>query len=255
VALALTLALPASAARADVSLDPAIANQGTALVIEVDALAQDGQPASALSFTLPRGMRVDTSAAPKAAQTIGFGRFVEDVSGFLAPGGTSQLSWSIAAYLGKPVKRNDVASVRLVSSLLGANDVAALLSPALGVSVPQTVTTTARLRRGSSGIELLMSELPVTFAVAPPAMVSPSRLELSLSAVRRVRENFVRRYKVRTPSGYEIRRIRDHRLISHDLFRAPRRCGTSWSSSLRVTYAGGATRRSTATFPCQKTQL
>ena len=198
---------------------------------------------------------MDTAAAPQADEAIGFGRFVEDVSGFLAPGGTSQVSWSIATYLGKPVKRGDLASVRLVATLLGADDVATLLAPALGTTVPQSVTTTARLVRGSSGVELRLSELPVTLAIAPPAMGSPSSLDLSISAVRRVRENFVRRYKIRTASGYEIRRIRDHRLIAHHLFTAPRRCVSSWAFSIRVTYAGGESKRSAGTFPCQNSVL
>jgi hypothetical protein len=68
--------------------------------------------------------------------------------------------------------------------------------------------------------------------------------------VRRTRENFVRRIKIPDGSGgYRIRKVPDHRLVGHDLFRAPRTCGGSWSYELRVGFPG-ATKRSVGRVPC-----
>ena len=72
------------------------------------------------------------------------------------------------------------------------------------------------------------------------------------SAVRRTRQSFVRRVRVRTPSGYEIRRIRDHRLIAHHLWRTPERCGGSSPYELRVSFPDGV-RRTTGRMECTQT--
>jgi hypothetical protein len=254
---------------APLSFDPNIAAQGTALVIAADdtALTRDGQWAGSLVFALPRGTRLDPASrrlrctAAQAARgtcplesRIGFGRFVVDVAGFLLPGGDTQLTWSVVAYLGTPVQRGDPASVVLSSTLLGADSVAALLAPSLGTSVPSFATTTGRLVRrasGAYGLELRFTELPAALQVAAPITAKPTHLELSISAVRRTRQNFFHRIRVRTPSGYVIQKIRDHRLVGHDLLRAPRSCGTSWPYELRVGFPGGV-QRTTGRFPCTK---
>jgi len=254
---------------APLSLDPNIAAQGTALVVAADetVLWRNGEWAGSLVFALPRGTRLDPAArrerctATQAARAtcpqdsvIGFGRYVADVSGFLMPGGDTQLIWSLAAYLGPPARRGDAASVMVSSTLLSADSFAALLAPALGTSVPTVATTTGRLvrrRSGAYGLELRFTQLPATLRVAAPITAKPTRLELSLSAVRRIRQNFIRRYKIRTLSGYEIKKIPDHRLVGHDLLRTPRSCRSSWPYELRVGFPDGV-RRSTGTFPCTK---
>jgi hypothetical protein len=270
--LALTFAAGATGVRAQtvgpVAFDPNNAALGTALVLGVDgtALSSEGAPATSLTVALPRGMRVDTAARSllcdrgQAARgtcplesRIGFGRYVLAVDGFV-PDGRTELTWSLDAYLGTPAQRGDVASVVISAALLGANDVAALLEPALGTTVPTTATTIGRLvrrRSGAYGFELRFPGLPARLQVAAPATATPARLELSLSAVRRTRKNFIRRYKVRTPSGYEIRKIRDHRLVGHELFRTPRTCSGSWPVELRVGFPGGP-QRSAARVACAK---
>jgi hypothetical protein len=138
-----------------------------------------------------------------------------------------------------------VASVVLTGRLLAADSVATLLEPALGISVPRTVTAAGRLlrrRSGAYGIEVHFAKLPVYLNPAAPIEAPPNRLELALSAVRRIRQDFVRRIRVRTLSGYEIRRIHDHRLLGHQLLRAPRRCKRSWPSEIRVGFRGGLQR-------------
>jgi hypothetical protein len=250
-------------------LDPNIAGQGTALVVAADdsLLARDGQWPDSLVFALARGTRLDPASrrlrctAAQAARgtcplesQIGFGRYVVDVSGFLDPGGDTQLTWALTAYLGMPARKGDPAAVVLSSTLLSADSFAALLAPSLGTTVPTVATTTGRLvRRGSGayGLELRFTQLPAELQVAAPIAAKPTRLELSLSAVRRTRQNFVRRYKVRTLSGYEIRKVADHRLVGHDLLRTPRRCRSSWPYELRVGFADGV-QRTTGTFPCTK---
>ena len=261
------LSAPAAGALAQAAgplvFDPSVADQGTALVVAVDGtmLASDGQSPSSITFALPRGMRVDTAsrkqlcgrdAAARAAcpqdSRIGFGRYVLNVGGFLVPGGQTQLSWSIDAYLGRPVQHGDAASVVLSATLV---------EPAIGTSVPRAVTTTGRLVRrasGAYGLELRFPQPPAQLAVAAPITATPARLELALSAVRRVRQNFVHRIKVRTPSGYAIQKIRDHRLVGHDLLRAPPRCGGSWPYALRIGFPSGV-RRTTGRVACAKTLI
>jgi hypothetical protein len=236
-----------------VSLDPALANQGTALVIGIDAPPSTG----AIAVRLPKGTHTNTKSRTKLCSSsdaargacppeskIGFGRYVVGVAGYLNPGGQTQLTWSIDAFLGRPVKRGDIASVVLSAKLLGAESVATLLTPEIGKSVPTAGTMQARLRKGP---ELRVPGVPIQFAVGPPTTVTPLRFELNLSAVRRTRQDFIRKIKVPTLSGgYEIRKVKDHRLVGHNLFRTPERCSGTWSYELTV----GA-KRSTGRIPCQ----
>jgi hypothetical protein len=237
-----------------VSLDPGVAGQGTALLVAADAtvLSPGGRSPGSITIALPRGTRLDTAArrplcgagqavCPESSR-IGFGRFIVTVRGYLLGAGETQLAWALSAFLAEPSKRGDAASVVLSSTLLGADSVGQLLAPALGTPVPVTATSSGRLVRRRSGIELRLPKLPVDLAVTAPVTASPARLELALSAVRRTRQNFVRRFKVRTPSGFQVRRIRDHRLVGHDLLRAPRTCGGSWPYELRVAFPDGVQR-------------
>jgi hypothetical protein len=275
VCLVLTLSAGVADARAQfgatppLALDPSVARQGTALLVAADEslLSSNGQSADSISFALARGMRVDSasrarlcgrnqaarSACPLASR-IGFGRFIVAVRGYALGEGETELMWSIDAYLGKPLRRGDAASVVLTSKLLGAGSVAALLEPALGTRVPITATTIGRVVRrasGAYGIELRFPELPVRLDVAAPITATPARLELALSAVRRTRQDFIRRIRVRTLSGYEVREIRDHRLIGHHLLRAPRSCNGSWPSELRVGFPGRV-KRTRSRIDCSK---
>jgi hypothetical protein len=238
-----------------VALDPAVARQGTTLVLGLDAPPATG----AIAVRMPKGTHTNTnsrtrlcSSADAARRTcppeskVGFGRYVVDVAGYLNPGGDTQLTWSIDAFLGHPVKRGDIASVVLSAKLLGADSVATLLTPEIGTSVPAAATTKARLRKGP---ELYVPGVPIHFSVAPPTTVTPLRFELNLSAVRRTRQDFIRKIKVPSLSGgYEIRRVKDHRLIGHNLFRTPERCSGTWSYELTV-----GSKRSKGRIPCQAT--
>jgi hypothetical protein len=267
------LSAPVAAARAQsaapISFDPDIARQATALVLAVDgtALSPDGQAPTSITAAMPRGTRADASAVKQlcsraqaargacpAASRIGFGRYVVTVTGFLAPGGQTQLTWAIDAFLGTRARSSDVASVVLAAKLLGADNVNTLLAPALGTSVPGAATSTGRLIRraaGKYGIELVLPGLPVDFQVPSPAAVAPARLELNLSAVRRTRQDFIRRYRIRTLSGYVIKKVRDHRLIGHALLRTPRSCGASWPYELRIAFPDGV-QRTAGRFACTK---
>ncbi|HEX6712172.1 MAG TPA: hypothetical protein VF066_02265 [Thermoleophilaceae bacterium] len=261
--------LSAPALAAPVALDPSVAGQGTTLLIAADAssLTSGGQSADAMTVALDRGMRFDKtsrvqlcsrSAARRAAcpleSRIGFGRYLVAVRGYLLGAGDAQLTWSLDAYLGEPLRARDPASVVVIANLLGADSVGALLEPALGTSVPRRTTTLARVvqaRSGAYGVELQFPKLPVQFGVAAPATATPTTLELALSAVRRTREDFVRRFKIRTLDGYEVRKVRDHRLVGHHLFRTPRSCAGSWRSELRVGFPDGV-KRSASAIACTK---
>ena len=254
---------------APISLDPSAARQGTALLVAADEslLSWNRQSADSISFALARGMRVDSAARERlcgrdqaarsacpASSRIGFGRFIVAVRGFMLGSGETELMWSIDAYLGKPLRRGDAASVVLIGQLLGAGSVPVLVAPALGTSVPSTVTTVGRLVRrasGAYGIELRFAKLPVQLDVAAPITATPARLELSLSAVRRIRQNFIRRIRVRTLAGYEIRKIPDHRLIGHHLLRTPGSCNGSWPSELRVGFPG-LVKRTASRIACSR---
>ena len=229
--------------------------QGTTLVLGLDAPPATG----AIVVRMPKGTHTDTNSRTKLCSSsdaargtcppeskVGFGRYVVDVAGYLDPGGDTQVTWSIDAFLGHPVKRGDIASVVLSAKLLGADSVATLLTPEIGMSVPAIATTKARLRKGP---ELYVPGVPIHFSAAPPTTVTPLRFELNLSAVRRTRQDFIRKIKVPSLSGgYEIRRVKDHRLIGHNLFRTPERCSGTWSYELTV-----AAKRSTGRIPCQAT--
>ena len=271
--LGLTLSAGAGGAPAQLGLplgfDPSVARQGTTLLVRADEslLSQNGRPADSVTFGLPHGMRVDTasrqelcqrrqaarSACPESSR-IGFGRFGLAVRGYLPDGGEAELVWALDAYLGEPERRGDAASVMLTGRLLGADTVAALLAPSLHTNVPSVATTVGRLVRASSGkygVELQFAKLPVQLEVVAPITATPRRLELSLGAVRRIRQNFTRRFKIRTPSGYEIRKIPDHRLIGHYLFRTPPSCRGSWPSEVRARFAG-VEKRTTRRITCFK---
>jgi hypothetical protein len=267
VALTLSTGVAGALAATPLSLDPNTPDQDTALLVTADesVLSPNGRSAESIALFLARGMRVDSAARARlcerdeaarsacpAASRVGFGRFLVAVRGYALGGGEAELAWSIDAYLGKPLRRGDAASVVLTAKLLGASSVAALLAPVLGASVPSTSTTVGRLVQrasGAYGVELRFAKLPVHLDVAAPITATPAGLELTLSAVRRVRQDFFRRIKVRTPSGSEVRKIRDHRLIGHYLFRTPRSCNGSWPSEVRVG-ASGAVRRTKSPIAC-----
>lgn len=240
-------------------LDPTVAGEGTTLLIELDAarLASGGRPAQSLVALLPRGMRLDLRARSArctraqarakrcpAASRVGFGRLAVAISGFLAPGGESELAWSIGAFLGEPARAGDPGSLVLRYELLGADRVAQLLAPALE-AVPQTVTVaTGRVRRssGSFGLELEIPGLPTTVRARTPTTTKPASLELTIGAVRRIRRDFVHRVVVRTLDGRRTEHIPDHELVGHHLLRTPSRCRGTWASELRIVFPGATTR-------------
>jgi hypothetical protein len=251
------------------AFDPSVAHQGTALLVTADesVLAPNGQRANSIAVALARGMQVDPAAreelcqAAKAARSgcpelsrIGFGRFGVAVRGYTFGGGETELTWAVDAFLGEAQRRGDIATVVLTARLLGADSVNALLAPQLAASIPSTTTTVGRLIRRTSGrygIELQFPKLPVKLDVAAPMTAVPARLELTLSAVRRTRQNFIRHIKIRTPSGSEIRNVHDHRLIGHYLFRTPASCNGSWPSELRVGLPNGV-KRTTGRITCAR---
>lgn len=243
-----------------------MAGGGTTLLLGVDAaaLSSGGKAATSLVAALPRGMRLDTRSRERlcsraqadrrqcpAASRIGFGRMAVAVTGFLAPGGETELAWSIEAYLGPATRSSDAASIVLRSELLGADTAFQLLAPVLEAQPPAVSVTTGRavrLASGRFGLELRFSALPGAVRVRAPAVAAPTRLELSLGAVRRVRQPFVRRLRVRTPSGYRTQEIPDHRLVGYDLLRTPGSCGASWPSELRLGFPGRVTRAPASLF-------
>jgi hypothetical protein len=196
------------------------------------------------------------SACPEPSR-IGFGRFTLDVRGYEMASGQTEVSYAMDAYLGKPQRRGDVASVVLIGRLLGADLISTLLAPALGTSFPASTNTVGRLVRKTSGrygIELQFGALPVRAAVAAPATAMPSRFELTLTAVRRVRQDFIRRIEVPTPTGYEVRKIHDHRLVGKYLLRTPESCNGSWPSEVQVGLTGRV-ERTASRIACTQAQL
>lgn len=267
----LTLLLAAGRAPAQspgpMDLDPSAAGQGTTLLVTVDGglLTSGGQAATGVGFALPQGMQVDTRAraqlcssaqakrlrCPKRSR-IGFGRVVTHVTGFLSPGGETDVSWSIDAYLGMPLQPSDAASIVLRAKLLGADRVAQLLEPALGSAVPALTTVSGRVvrrRPGRYGLEATFPVWPGELSVPASMTATPTRLELALGAVRRTRQDFVRHVRVRTPGGYRTREVPDHRLVGYDLFQTPPRCGGSWAYELRMVFASGV-KRTGGRFTC-----
>lgn len=260
--LALAVTAPGAAAQtsAPLQLDPQARGEGTTLLIGIDgpALSRRGTLPTSLTLALPRGMRVDTRAreqlcrrdqaararCPKASR-VGFGRQVTAVSGYLSPGGETNVAWSVTAYLGTRVKPADVASIVLRADLLGSDRVDQLLRPFLTARVPSVSVTTARLvpkGSGPYGLEARFAGLPGELRVPASMTASPTRLDLAIGALRRVRQNFVRLVKVRTLTGHRTDRIPDHTLVGYDLLRNPQRCSGGWPWELKVGFAGGVTR-------------
>lgn len=253
-------------------LDPLNAGVGTTLLVGIDgaSLSSGGTTPSSIVIALPRGMRLDSRASARlcsgeqlsrgicpAASKIGFGRVVESVTGFLAPGGDTEVSWAISAHLGVPAGPADEASILLRAQLLGADRVDQLLAPALGTAVPHVSFVRGRVVRrsaGSYGLELRFTGFPGLLSVPGTVAAAPTRFELALGAVRRVREEFTRHVRVRTLSGYTTREIRDHRLVGHDLLRNPGTCRSSWPGELRIGFPGGV-RRTTARIGCTSEPL
>lgn len=251
-----------SATAQQVTLDPSASRQGTTVVLGADAslLSPGNESARSLSLAFARGLRIDPvsreqlctaraaagGTCPETAR-IGFGRFGLTVRGYEPGVAETEVAWAIDAYLGAPQRPGDAASVVLIGKLLGADLVGALLTPSLGTTVPATTTAFGRLVRHASGrygVELRFDRLPVQLDVKPPITAAPTRLDLSLGAFRRIRQNFTRRIKIRTPTGYEVRKIRDHRLVGHYLFRTPATCNGSWPAALAVGFAGHVSRTS-----------
>jgi hypothetical protein len=248
-------------------LDPAVANQGTSLLFALDAggLVSGGRRAESTVISLARGMRFDARSREKTcsrsqasgggcpkASKIGFGRSVVTVTGFLAPGGETEVAWSIGAYLGKPERPGDLASIRLRSELLGADRVDQLLAPLLGSSPPRVSASTARVTPPPStdhGPQIRFGTLPGEVKVPASITARPTHFDLALTAARRVRENFTRHVRVRTLSGYRTEAIPDHRLVGHELLRNPSSCRSRWRLELRSEFPGGA-RRSASDVIC-----
>ena len=253
-------------------VDPLNAGAGATLLVGIDgpSLSSGGATPSSMVIALPRGTRLDPSAAARlcsaaqlargacpAASKVGFGRVVESVAGFLAPGGDTEVSWSISAYLGVPAAPADEASILLRAQLLGADRVDQLLAPALGTVVPHVSLVRGRVVRrsaGSYGLELRFTGFPGLLTVPGTVTAAPTRLELALGAVRRVREEFTRHIRVRTLRGYTTREIRDHRLVGHDLLRNPGTCRTSWPGELRIGFPDGV-RTTAARISCTSEPL
>jgi len=216
-------------------------------------------------IALPAGVRLDARAAARlcsraqaargtcpAASKVGFGRLVESVTGFLAPGGETEVAWSIGAYLGTPAGPADAASVLLRAELLAAGRVDQLLVPALGTPVPHVSLVRGRVVRRSAGpygLELRFTGFPGLLGVTGTMAVAPTRLELALGAVRRVRREFTRHVRVRTLAGYRTREIRDHRLVGYELLRNPATCRSSWPAELRIGFPAGV-QRTAARISC-----
>jgi hypothetical protein len=268
LAVVLVSAGSSAAQAAPVALEPNAAGQGTTVVLSADpsVLSPGGQPGRSISLTFGRGMAVDATSREQLckrseaasggcpdASRIGFGRYAMKLRGYEAGGSESELAWAIDAYLGEPQRRGDVASVVLISKLLGADLVGALLAPSIGTTVPATATSSGRLvrRSGRYSFDLRFDELPAQVGVAAPVTATPASLDLSLGAARQLRQNFVRRFKIRTPSGFEIRKVRDHRLVGHYLFRTPSSCNGSWPAELAVEI-GGRVKRTSAPIACTK---
>ena len=185
-----------------------------------------------------------------AASKVGFGRVVQTVTGYLAPGGETELAWTVTAFLARPERSADPAAIVLRAALLGADRVDQLLAPSLGGSVPRSSVVSGRVVRGSSGLELRFGQFPGAAQVAGARDRGDDQLRPSRSArFGGCARTFVRRVRVRTLSGFQHAGDPDHRLVGYELLRNPDRCGGSWSAELRLGFPSGL-RRSAVSIPC-----
>jgi hypothetical protein len=261
-ALAVLALLACAAYGAAVSLTPAITNAANELSIDVNPskLVPSGESPDAISLELPRGIKLDVKArktvctaaqaaadaCPSAAQ-IGFGHSVVHLTGYLHPGGATDVLTYIKAYLGQPVFLGDPASIVLRVQLLGVTRVVQALQQNFGFTLQTSQTITARvikLGSGPYGLEVQLTGIPGGLSLPPlvAAFVTPTwtRFKLQIGAVLAKRVNFIRTFTVPTVSGgTKTIRIPDHMLVLHYLLSDPPACHLAWPFRLQVGFPAG----------------
>ena len=128
-------------------------------------------------------------------------------------GGQAELTWALTPSWGRRAGAGTRRPSSLTGKLLGARQRRRVPRDRRSApSVPSTATAVGRLvrrRSGAYGVELALREAARRARRrarrSPPR---PTRLELALSAVRRTREDFVRRIEVTTLDGTEVRKVK-----------------------------------------------
>jgi hypothetical protein len=259
---------------AAVSLTPAITNAPNELSIDVNPskLVPSGQSPDAIAFLLPRGIALDlksrkamcsptqaaANACPAPAQ-IGFGHTVVHVTGYLHPGGATDVLTYIKAYLGRPVFLGDPASIVFEVQLLGVTRVVQALQQNFGFTLQTKQTITARVFKPSSGpygLEVQLTGIPGGLTLPPlvAEFVTPTwtRFKLQIGAVLAKRVNFTRTFTVPTVNGgTHTIRIPDHMLVLHYLLSDPPTCHSTWPFRLQVGFPAG-TRTVSFEARCRK---
>jgi hypothetical protein len=250
---------------------PAETHHGSILLADIDpsALTAHQDSPSSIAFELPRGVRLDTrarkrecSAAEAAAiqcpaeSKVGEGNAVTRLSGYLFPGGqTDGVAW-IEEFLGVPVQAGDPASLVLQIEWLGLDPARNAVAQVFGTQLPRRATVTGRIvpiASGPFGLELRFDALPGGLSVPRPLSAQVIRLKLSFGAVRRQRQNFTRKIRVRTVNGgTQTQRIHDHRLLGFHLLRRPTTCPGGWPVAVVLGFPSGP-ETIPGTIPCQLT--
>jgi hypothetical protein len=232
-----------------------------------------GQTPTSVAFFLPahwsfdaHAVRRECTAAQAAAvrcpgaARIGFGHVVAHVSGYLLPGGATDAVAYMTAFLGPPTTRGDLASIVIEVEYLSAKPLIREVNRYLGTKIPVRSSIVGRLfkvRLGGFGMELQFSGFPGGITIPAPLAefgikASVTRFKIDIGAVRRVKKPIVHVITVPSASGgTTVKRIRDHVLVGHHLFRRPVACPSAsvWPWQIYVGFPSGV-QTIGGTIPC-----
>lgn len=278
IALAIGGVVAASAQTTEpVTVTPNKNRHGTVLKVDGNPSALSGmtQSPTSIALFLPRGMRFDTVSRKKLCKAeeaadlrcpresrIGFGHTIVHLTGYLFPGGETDAVSTFVAFLGEPVQTGDRASL-VLQIKLQPEEVVRGLQEVLGSNAPRTESSIVGrfipVTSGPYGLEVRFDGFPGGFSVPAPLTARVTRFKIALGAIRELKKTYYITRRVtdinrKTGKPYKRTiRIKDHRLISHHLFKNPRTCLGAWPYALRVGFPTGVVTH-TGSLPCRSTK-
>lgn len=236
-------------------------------------VASKAETPGSIAFLLPAHWRFDPRAVSRecnpaqaaavrcpAASQVGFGHSVIQFTGYLFPGGQTQVVAYINAFLGPPRQAGDRASLVLEVEALGAKPFIVAANRYLAQKLKEKYSIIGRvvpLRSGAYGLEASFSGFPGGYTVPPQlaaagVTASVTRFKLQIGAVRRFKKPIVHRFSEPTATGgTQTLKVHDHILLGHHLFQRPLLCSAArqWPWEIQVGFPEG-TQDITGTVGC-----
>jgi hypothetical protein len=241
------------------------ASTGTHFLVDFNpsAAIPRAETPNSLSLSVPSGFKLDTRAVSRqcspaqaaaiqcpSQSRIGFGHVRVHVSGYLLPGGGTDGVAYLTGYLGPPLARGDPASMVMKVEWLGVDPAFKVLNQYLHTKISPRTTRVGRilyLHTAPYGLRVRFDALPGGLQIPPPVAsagiaAAMTRFKLEVGAIRRVRKNIVRRFKIPTATGgTKVMLVHDHVLIARHLFARPLACPSSgqWPWQIQVGFPDG----------------